>query len=350
VIVQRSGSRLALLLFAVVIPVVNALAQAPSTEPPPRPFLRRVVQLTDDQLAAVEKGEVVTKQLPASEKAEIAAVGVIKVKGTIATLRQRMGDFQTFRKVPQVPELGVFSSPPRVEDLGGLTLPEDDVEALRKCKPGRCDVKVGTSGLEALGAIDWKAADADTRAVALIKDRMAAYARAYAAGGTDAMGVTVDKAHPRALSAEFKTLLRNSPYLVEYVPVFNEYLESYPKGTLAGAEDHLFWTKDTFGLKPVVSMYHGTVYQPTGAPTGLLVAIKTFYASHYFNAALEIMAAVPTPDAAGDPAFYLIDLYRTRIDPPTGMLAGMLLGKVKSGIEQGVAMNLKNAQTRVTAQ
>jgi hypothetical protein len=29
------------------------------------------------------------------------------------------------------------------------------------------------------------------------------------------------------------------------------------------------------------------------------------------------------------------------------MLSGVLLGKVKSGVEQGVAMNLKNAKARV---
>jgi hypothetical protein len=172
---------------------------------------------------------------------------------------------------------------------------------------------------------------------------------AYLAGGTDAMGVTVDKNKPKALSEEFRTLLKNSTYLVEYVPAFNQYLESYPKGSLPNTEHTLFWTKDTFGLKPVVSMYHATIHKPEDARAGLLVAMKTLYASHYFNAALEIMAAVPTPDAATKPAFYLLDLYRARIDPPTGMLSGVLMGKVKGGIERGVAMNLKNAKARVEA-
>jgi hypothetical protein len=76
----------------------------------------------------------------------------------------------------------------------------------------------------------------------------------------------------------------------------------------------------------------------------LLAAIKTLYASHYFNAALEVMAATPTADGSG---IYVMDLYRTRIDPPTGMLAGALMGKVRSGIEQGVSMNLKNAKAHV---
>src|SRR4051794_12971815 len=113
-----------LLLAGVLVSTLVAQAQTPAGEPPPRPFLRKVIQLTDAQIAAVEKGEVVTKQLPAAEKAEIAAFGAVKVSGTVAMLRERMRDFQTFRKVPQVPEIGRFSNPPRIEDLQGLTWPE----------------------------------------------------------------------------------------------------------------------------------------------------------------------------------------------------------------------------------
>jgi len=343
---RRPRVRPALLLLALLVASPSAKGQGPAGEPPPRPFLRKVIQLTDDQLARIEKGEVVTKQLPSPEKAEIAAFGAIKLKGTVAALRERMRDFQSFRKVPQIPEIGRFSSPPRVEDLQGLTLPEDDIDALRRCKPGKCDVKIGTSGLFAFAALDWKAPDARARAAALVKEQMAAYARAYAAGGTDAMGVTVDKSQPKALSAEFRTLLRNSPYLVEYVPAFHQYLAGYPNGSLPDTEDVLFWTKDTFGLKPVVSMYHATVHMPQGG-RGLIVATKTLYASHFFNAALEVMAALPAPDTAGGPSLYLLNLYRTRIDPPTGMLSGVLMGKVRGGIEEGVALNLQTAKKRV---
>jgi hypothetical protein len=66
----------------------------------------------------------------------------------------------------------------------------------------------------------------------------------------------------------------------------------------------------------------------------------------FFNAGLEILAAVPTADGKG---LYLLNLYRTRIDPPTGMLAGVLMGKVRDGIETGVKENLKIARERLAA-
>ena len=78
--------------LAVLTPVV-----APAQEAPPRPFLRKVIQLDEGQLAAVEKGEVVTKLLPTPEKAEIAAFGIVKTPGTVALLLKLARDVRTGR-------------------------------------------------------------------------------------------------------------------------------------------------------------------------------------------------------------------------------------------------------------
>ena len=157
------------------------------------------------------------------------------------------------------------------------------------------------------------------------------------------MGNVLDKKQEKSRAQEYRTLLANSPYLVDYVKEFNDYLAAWPKGKLAGADDVLYWGKDTFGLKPVVSAYHATFYK---SPRGALISTKLLGATHFFNASLEILAAVPTPDGKG---LYLLNLYRTRIDPPTGMLGGVLMGKVRDGIETGVKENLKRARERLAA-
>jgi hypothetical protein len=302
-----------------------------------------VIQLDDTQLGAVEKGEVVTKLLPTTEKAEIAAFGIVKTGGTPDLLLSRARDVQKFRQVPQIPEMGRFSSPAKIEDLKGLTHPPADIAALKKCKPGSCDVKLGTKGLEAVSKIDWSAANAEAQAVVIFNQAIVDYVVAYQQGGTDAMGNVLDKKHEKSRSQEFRTLLANSPYLVDYVKEFNDYLAAYPHGKLAGAEDILYWSKDTFGLKPVVAGYHMTFYR---GPRGALIASKLLAASHYFNASLDILAGVPTPDGKG---LYLLSLYRTRLDPPTGMLAGVLMGKVRDGVETGLKENLKTARDRLAA-
>lgn len=315
-----------------------AAAVVPAEEAPPRPFLRQVIGLDDSQLAAVEKGEVVTKLLETSGKEEVAAFGVVKTAGDPARLLKKAREVQKFREVPEIPEMGLFSSPPQLADLRGLTHPPDDIEALRKCKPGDCPVKVGTTALERVAKVNWKADDAEQQAIALMNQAIVDFVSAYAEGGTDALGGVVDKKAPKSRSQEYRTLLANSPYLVDYVKEFNDYLAAYPKGKLEGAEDVLYWTKDTFGLKPVVSARHMTLY---AHPRGALIADKLLAATHYFNAALDITAGVPTADGKG---MYVLTLFRTRLDPPTGMLAGVLAGKVRDGIETGVRENLKRAR------
>jgi hypothetical protein len=42
-----------------------------------------------------------------------------------------------------------------------------------------------------------------------------------------------------------------------------------------------------------------------------------------------------------------MSLYRTRIDPPTGMLGGVLMGKVRDGIETALKENLKVVRDRL---
>ena len=154
------------LMAALSLSATFSFAQ-PAAEAPPRPFLRKVIKFDDAQFLALEKGEVVTKILVTTDKAEVAGFGVVKTSGTVDKLLAMAKDVQKFKQVPQIPEMGYFSNPAKVEDLKGLAHPPADIAALRKCKPGSCDVKLGTKGLTLMAAIDWSAKDAEQRAVAV---------------------------------------------------------------------------------------------------------------------------------------------------------------------------------------
>ena len=92
---------------------VLAPAVAPAQEPPPRPFLRKVVQLDDAQLAAIEKGEVVTKILPTTDKPEIAAFGVVKAAGTVDQLLTLAGTCRSSGRCLRSPRWAISRAPRR---------------------------------------------------------------------------------------------------------------------------------------------------------------------------------------------------------------------------------------------
>jgi hypothetical protein len=325
---------------ALLVLVASATLSA-QTETKARRFMRQVIGFTADDFKGLDSGEVVTRQLETKEKGEIAVFGAVHVNAAPAALFEKAKDVQAFRRVPEIQQMGVFSTPPKVEDLAGLTFPEDDVDALRKCRPGKCDVKLGTAFIDRLSReVDWSKPGAADKAVALAKQAMVEALLAYQSRGTAAMGVVVDKANPKSRADEFNSLLANSPYFLEYVPDFFDYLREYPKLRNPEMRDVFYWTKDHFGLKPVISIYHVTTWRQGERA---LMAQKTLYASHYFNAGLEVWSVAAPPAGQG---FDLLMLYRTRLDPPTGMLAGVLMGKVRGGVETGVRENLQNARAK----
>jgi hypothetical protein len=324
--------------LVVALAAIVGASAATAEESPGRAFLRKVIGFSDAQIGAVEAGQVVTRQLPAADKPEIAAFGAVRVRGDLAAvvgqLRRELG---AARRGASILESGRLSRPPRVEDLAGLTLEEGDFEAARECKPGDCDIKLARSAMERIRReIDWKAADARARTTDLMKRMLVEYTAAYQQGGTGEMATYADKDQPLEAPAEFQKLLAASPYLVEYVPALHGYVEQYPKGSLAGAEDFFYWWKDKFAPRPTISVYHATTWtDPQRAVS--VIATKRIYASHYFRSGLDLLAVVAAPGGGT----YLMDLYRVRIDPPTGMLSGVVLGKIRGGIEQGVAEGLK---------
>jgi hypothetical protein len=306
-----------------------------------RRFMREVIGFTADDFQALDRGEVVTRLLDTSERGEIAAFGATAVHADPATFYERMRDIPNFRHVPGVLELGTFRDPPTVADLAPLAFPEEDVEALRECRPGKCDVKLGPAFIERLRReVDWSRPGARDEAIAIAKQAMVAALEAYQARGTAGLGLMVDKKEEKSRAEEFRTLLADSPYFLEYVPEFFAHLRDYPKPDRSGCRDAFYWTKDHFGPKQVVSMYHVAVYWDGNR---LMWAQKTLYASHYFNAGLEVWSVAPSPSGRG---FDLLMLYRTRLDPPTGMLAGILMGKVRQGIRTAVERNLESAKAK----
>src|SRR5262249_6510549 len=155
----------------------------------------------------------------------------------------------------------------KLEDVAGLTLEDGDFKAARECVPGRCDIKMSRAAMERLRReIDWTAADARDRTADLMRRMLVEHVAAYMQGGALAMAVYVDKERPLDTSAEFRRLLAESPYLVEYVPDFHRYLSEFPNGTLPGAEDTFHWTKDRFGPKPTVTVHHDTFWADPATP------------------------------------------------------------------------------------
>jgi hypothetical protein len=281
-----------------------------------RTFLQNRIDFSQQEVQAAEQGEVLTKLLDTDRKPEVAAFGIMHLEVPVEYFVQQYRDIEGFMRSRGVTEIGVFGNPALLQDLQGFTLEPSDAQAIRECDVGDCNVKLPASVIKRLRQdIDSSGPDFQKRVEAQVKQMLVDYVMAYRIGGNDSMGRYDDQEYPLRMADEFHALLQESDYLYEVVPELHEYLEAYPRVVLQDVEDVIYWKQTRYDkLRPIVSLTHGTIFGRSHGRIKTLIASKQLYASHYFEASLELLALVEEAESAESPGFFLLYLNRSRFD------------------------------------
>jgi hypothetical protein len=304
-----------------------------------------------DDLRAVEAGTPVVKLRPGRVDSETRLLGVVKIHGSPETFAKRYRDIVDFEKGTGVLEIGWFSDPPKVSDLAGLTLDESDLEDLKKCRVGNCDIKLSGESIQAFQRIDWSKPGAVRKAEALARRMIVDFLKSYQEGGNAALGALHDKKNPLRVGQQFNEMLQD-PDLPVYFPRLFAFLSDYPHDPIPGAEEFFYWSKVDFGLKPVVRLSQVVIYEPEEVDfVRYAMASKMLYSSHYFNTGLELKFLVLDRSAPKD--YYLVVANRSRSDGLTGFtgafLGGHIRGKARDGLEsylRAVKRNMEGKYAR----
>lgn len=312
--------------------------------PPPRSaqltrFLEQSIGLNSAQLDSLERGAPIAKVLATSGR-DVALFGIVTVP------RSRAAFTRAARRVPaalQTPKrvLGLFSNPAVETDMAAFTVTSKDAEALEDCKPGHCALKLPAREMQRIREqTNWSAPDLEAQLSAYGRRRIAQYVNDYRARGDSVMVAYDDKGNLTRRSSEaFEAQLTQSPYIFGNVPSLYTYLTEYPRGSLPDATEAIYWAVDSLPkLRPILSVTHYLVYTPAELPTVTVVATKLIYANHYFEAALDLNAAVDR----GSGIYYLV-LRRLRFDNLPGTVLN-IRGKVINGLREGLLSQLKWAQ------
>jgi len=259
-----------------------------------------------------------------------------------ATIAAGVRDIPTFLRSASRPAFGVFGTPATAADARGFAVEQSDLDAIRDCRRGDCDVKMPVPKFDEFRRrIDWSAPDAASQVDAIVRQTMADYVERYRRGGTAAMVEYGDQMAARRASEAFGSLLAESPYVYDYVPAFHHYLRAYPADTLPGVTDAIYWATDRLSsLRPILSITHLSIYEPADAPLTLISA-KQLYASHYFIGAFTLTTLLDRPDAPGGSGTYYIVVQRMRFDHlPSGGLLN-IRGRVIRKLNDALAAELR---------
>ncbi|PYQ97421.1 MAG: hypothetical protein DMF97_13935, partial [Acidobacteria bacterium] len=245
--------------------------------------------------------------LPASgHELAFLTAGALEVgpDGLVASVRDMPG----LKRSSYVPQIGRFSSQPRVEDLRELTLDVADLDEIRRCRPGRCGLKLDPEEVvrlhKASGSNDVAASKSaiedEFRRIVVERAR-----RYLARGGDDGQ-------------PEFGVLLQHSPYVQLKMPRVVAYLARYPEARpetrLPDCESFLYWSKETYAWKPMITVTHVTILRGNGnegAPE-VVVASRDVFATRYTSGSFIVTLLLRNPENPSQR--YLVYINRTWID------------------------------------
>jgi hypothetical protein len=132
------------------------------------------------------------------------------------------------------------------------------------------------------------------------------------------------------------------------------FLLNYPRATLPGGTDVIFWAMDALPrVRPVLRIVHEVTYTPSEIAGATVVAKKQLYADHYFEASLEVLTAIDdslsgfTRDGYGT-AVAVLRHYRFDHLPSGGVLN--LRGRVVDGLRDAITNDLTRLRAPTRAE
>ena len=332
--------------------VLAVCIPAQSLAPEPYSFLKKYLGFSSGDLAALDTGQVVVKLPKTTETREVAAFAIARLDVSADFFIEEVRDIENFKKSENVVQIGKFGNPPTLRDMAGLTLDQVDIEGIKRCQVKSCDLKMSAKYIERFRKqVDWSSPTYRDRVTQVVHEMLLEQLQDYLKKGNPALVKYDDKASALGLADEMRSLLKPAPYMYGYAPTFQKYLEEFPltqPGDASNFESFAYWSKEQFGMKPVISMTHVTIYTSRHG-ADVIIASKGIYASHYFESSLGVTALVgnngPPPSRS-----YLIYVNRSRTDALRGMFAGIKRSLIGGRLRDGAKKNMERTKTKLEAE
>ena len=322
---------------------IDSSQGGPSNLPSPlEGYLSATVRPSASERKRLMNGRPIAKLLDADERKEVAVFGGVWIDAPLRRYLEAMEDIERVERGGAFTLTKRISAPPRLDDFTQLRLSAEDVEDLRSCRIGDCQLKLDEKGLRAFRTeVNWNGPRTHRAAEEVMRRLAFEYVTGYLEGGNERLAVYRDHSRPMFVAAEFRSMVDQMPALTVYMPDMRRYLLEYPRVQFPNAPSFLYWQEVDFGLKPTIRINHLTIRE---GPDNVVVASKMLYASHYFWTALELRVLIP--DAARGAGFWFVTINRSRSDGLSGFTGLFVRRRARSEAVDGVLAALKATKRR----
>ena len=307
-----------------------------------RDVLARSLQFSASELADLQRGRVVKHGLDARAPGEFGVAGGIRIGATRTAFLDAARDIVTFKSGPEILQIGRFSSPPAIEDLAPLKVDKTDFDPTT-CRVNDCDVRLPADVIRRLPKeIDLGARSVQDEVAAWFKGVLLADVQAYVSGGPGRFPQYDDGGRAIRPIEDFEGILAATPAIGMLVPALPQHLSQFPASRVPGSEDFLYWSKESFGPAPFISVTHVTIVCP--GPRTCVMTTKDVYSSRYIDASL---ATAIVSDAASGDAIYVVYANRSRVNALRGALSALRKSIVERRARNGLDQSLAKIKTRL---
>lgn len=303
-------------------------------------ILQEKANFEQTDFAALQFSQPIVRLAPVSDKREVAVSGVINIRAGADEFLKSYRDSMRRKSNAAILEIGSFSKEPALADLQELTIDPRDIDDLKQCVVGDCEVKLSASMIERFRKeIDWESPDYQLKVTNLFKQILLDYVRDYVTRGEAALIEYNDKRDQVSLANGQRALAAASSYINDTI--------AGQKSDLRLVEDAIVWSKIKFGLKPVLAINHITIYRrDRDVGPQVLIASKQIYANHYFNASHALTAFVSVPSAAA----YLVYENRSLADGLEGPFSKIKREVVEKKAVEGLRTILQFSKSSLEGQ
>src|SRR5688572_3361942 len=175
---MRTRAGLMLIVFlAVALPRAETIQGKTSFPARLENYMTNTVKLTVAERQRLFRGEAMTRLLDADDTKEVAIFGAVWINAPMHRYIQAVSNIETFERGGGFKVTRRISSPPKLDDFRELRIPDEDLQDLRRCKVGACEVKVAASALKRFHSeINWNAPTAKADAMAWLQRLALEYA------------------------------------------------------------------------------------------------------------------------------------------------------------------------------
>jgi hypothetical protein len=314
-----------------------------------RQYLDKNANVQAVDFSKIKSGKILVESLPAEDKRETAFFGIMSVNAPAEL------SFNIFQE--NISRLGrksllaanSFSNPPSLADLEDLTLEEGDIEVLKKCRVGKCGLRLSVQMIERFQSeVDWQAADYQQQATNLFRRMILQYMQDYLLRGDAALIEYNDHPKPVSLRQEQEGLLKDLSWINNHAPEFFDYLRNPQHAEPANIKKSISWAKVKFGLRPVIIITQTITYtaENDDGSSKIISVSKQLYASRYFDSSLGLMLLIQAPEDNNTIASKLFYISRSRAPALEGIFGKFVRKIVEPEVVEKLYLLLRNTKSR----